>query len=77
MPINEIINGFLEVADKYGLFTALVVFLIIAHYWFIYWLIRQIIKSKDKEIERLVENRNELQKEFLKRSRLSTKRSEK
>ena len=77
MPIQEVIDGFLKVSQEYGLFTALVVFLIIAHYWIIYWLIKQIVKSKNEEIERLVESRNELQKILLKKLRLSTGGSKK
>ncbi len=73
--IKGLFDGFIELAEKYGLETAAIIAVLVFHYWLIFWLIRQVIKSKDKEIDRLVQNRNELQKVLLRNtSRLSSAR---
>jgi len=71
--IKGIVDGFIDFAKNFGLFETLLIALLVAHYAIIYWLMKQIIKSKDKEIDRLVESRNKLQKVILKHTRLSTK----
>lgn len=76
--IKGLFDGFIELAEKYGLETAAIIALLVFHYWLIFWLIRQVIKSKDKEIDRLVQNRNELQKVLLRNTnRLSSARKKK
>lgn len=76
--IKPLLDGFVELAEKYGLETAAIIAVLVFHYWLIFWLIRQVIKSKDTEIERLVKNRNELQKVLLRKtSRLSSGRKKK
>jgi hypothetical protein len=43
------LDGFVELAEKYGLETAAIIAVLVFHYWLIFWLIRQVIKSKDAE----------------------------
>ena len=75
---EALIDGFMELTEKYGLETASIIALLVFHYWLIFWLIRQVIKSKDKEIDRLVENRNELQAVLMgNTNRLSSARKKK
>lgn len=57
--------------EEYGLFAALLIIFFMYHVWFTQRLWRARLGDKDKEIDRLVEERNRLQDVILKR-RLST-----
>ena len=62
-----------DVFNKYGPFAALYIIMNIFTICIMMHLYGRIIKAKDREIDRLVKERNRLQDNILERPRLSTK----
>lgn len=69
--LDTLVDCFLEIAKIYGPFVAFSVIIVFVFILIICWLIKETIRPRDKEIGRLVEERDKLQEIILKR-RLSS-----
>lgn len=66
MGFKSLLEGLLAVAEKHGILAGLVTLFCLFLCWFLWTMFREVINSKNSEIERLVNERNELQKLILK-----------
>ena len=64
--LDQIIGGSFQLADKHGPFALFALLLLGITGGMVVWLVRQSLETKEREIERLVEDRNKFQDIVLK-----------